>query len=159
MKKVLIPVLVALASCSLLTSCAGLKVGPAKYVHKNPSFSITYPSDWTKGIDPESLLFAYTGPYKLPDLRVKKATSLGSPEDSAKSLCAVLKKGSKAQTCKILYTKKITLSDGTPAHEVYVEWRHPQVMLHSTQVKAEKGKTAISAVITNMGEIDEGLKA
>jgi len=159
MKKGLMLVLIALACCALLTSCAGLKVAPAKFVHNDPAFSIEYPGEWTKGSRPESLLYAYTGAYKLPGIAVNKnAASLGTTDDAAKGLCESLKKDSEAQSCKILYAKRITLSDGTPANEVSVEWKHPAALLYSVMVGAAKNKTTVNATITHFAPIDEGLK-
>ena len=159
MKKTLMVVLIALACCALLTSCAGLKVAPAKFVHNNPAFSVEYPSDWKKGTTPGALLFVYTGTFKVPQMQIDKTIATGgTPEDTAKNLCKQFKEERKSPYCKIKYAKGLKLTDGTPAQEFEIEWFGDGVPLHTAEFVIIKGKTAISATLTDIYPINEGLK-
>jgi hypothetical protein len=160
MKKVLMLILVGLACCVLLTSCAGIKVAQTKYVHNDPVFSIEYPYEWKKDTKEGTLLWVYTGPYKVPQMQIDKdPASTISLEDFAKGLCVTAKKdpANKTGRCKILDSKEITLADGTSAYETYYEW-DGDVPLYSFSVSGTTGKTSITSTLTDMVPLGKELK-
>jgi len=159
MKKNLMLVLIGFAFCAVLTSCAALKVAPAKFAYNDPAFSVEYPSDWKKGTTPGALLFVYTGTFKVPQMQIDKTIATGgNSQDTAKNLCKDFKEDRGSPYCKIKYAKDLKLTDGTPAQEFYVEWFGDGVPLHTAQFVIIKGKTVISATMTDNNPIGEELK-
>jgi hypothetical protein len=137
-------------------------IGPL-FENQSPAFSINYPSNWKKGKKGENdFLFLKTGAYGLPNMRVSKSSSFTSsttPEQAAESAVETFITKFKAKKCKVLYTKAITLADGTPAVETEIKWNHPSTVLYTCNIQAEKGGVAITAGCTDMMKVSEKNKA
>ncbi|MCK5685651.1 hypothetical protein KAJ27_16075 [bacterium] len=163
------------ALCALfLQACMSTGTGKASVVEGNksigplfenqvPGFSINYPSSWKKGkLKGTDYLFLKTGIYGLPNMRVSKNathTESTTPEQAAKAAINTFVKNYKAKNCKVLYTKRITLADGTPAVEMEIQWKHPDIMLYSCLVQTKKGDVALTATTTDMAKVKEKNKA
>jgi len=133
-----------------------------EYVNVNPSFSIVIPSwgdDEKEAVDYVALGY---GMFKVPKYYVSKAgyyTEESNAESLAKAMMVILKDRYGAKDLNITYTKIIKLSDGTPAYEAGIHWRHPETRLYSSCMWAKKGNTRIAVTISNTDEITDSLKA
>jgi len=132
------------------------------YVNAKPAFSIIVPSwgeDEKEAVDYVAL---GQGVFKVPKFYVMNAdyfTDKSNAESLAKAMIEILKDRYGAKDLKITYTKEIKLADGTPAFEAGLEWQHPQTVLYSSCIWAKKGNTKIAVIISDMGNVNESLKA
>ena len=127
------------------------------YTHETPGLSIVFPETWSTGEpDPGCLFTAKGGMFGIPKMNVLKERAFASPEDAAKDTIRILEEGKGAQNCRVVYAKKTTLADGTPAFEIMITWDHPMIPgLYTVKTIAQKGDVIIGASITDDKEISE----
>ena len=125
------------------------------YSNKTPDFTITYPETWSAGgPDPGCLFTAKGGMFGIPIMNVRKEKAFASPEDAAKDTIRILEEGKGAKNCRVVYAKKTTLADGTPAFEIMISWDHPMAPgLYTAKTIAQNGNVIIGASITDNKEI------
>ena len=127
------------------------------YTYETPGFSIIYPETLSAGEpDPGCLFTAKGSMFGIPKMNVLKEKAFASPEDVAKDTIRIVEEGKGAKNCKVVYAKKTTLSDGTPAFEIMITWDHPMIPgLYTVKTIAQKGDVIIGASITDDKEISE----
>ncbi len=127
------------------------------YTHEKPGFSIIYPEAWSAGEpDPGCFFTAKGGMFGIPKMNVLKEKAFASPEDLAKDTIRIVEEGKGAKNCRIVYAKKTTLADGTPAFEIMITWDHPMIPgLYTVKTIAQKGDVIIGASITDNKEIGD----
>lgn len=155
-----------LSACTTTgTSTASVSKAPKGEVFENPSpeFSIRHPSYWNKGkLGKSDYLYIETGEYALPNMRFSKnsfITDATTPEQGGQYLMDALVRSSNASGCKVLYSKAVVLSDGTPAIETEVQWNHPQLVLYTCSVLVKKGDVGLTLSVTDMKSVHEQYKA
>lgn len=129
---------------------------------KSPNFTFTLPS-WDKSpktrnpnsvvrmtADPDELTTLDAGVSDLPEGQTFK--------DLPKDQVAWFEDTYNATNCEILYERDIKLSDGTPAYEWEIKWRHPAVLLYSYNVVAFKDKKKVQITVTSNDKITNNLK-
>ena len=112
------------------------------------TFSMSVPEGWKKGDprpeDPNEVFFAYTGSFKIPALTVKRvnAADVSSATSAGGSLCKAMSRYWEADGCEVIYSKGITLNDGSSAFESQVKWKHPFANVYTAEITVTKNGVA-----------------
>jgi hypothetical protein len=131
------------------------------FVNKSPDFILTVPM-WSKvnSRHPASILRKALDPSEVTafDVIVYDLPEGHSYKDIGKDMVDYRKDKYKALNFKILYEKEIKLSDGTPAYELELKWKHPEILLYTYEVVVFKDKKIIAISVTSDKQINDKLK-
>lgn len=151
-------IIIFIIAIALVPACSQKKPAVMK-----PSFTIDTPEGWTHGNprpdDPREVLNVYTGIYKVPALTANRIepAEVTSPEDAAKHVCESMKEYFESESCEVIYTKNITLEDGSPAFETQIKWKHPFALFYTAQVMTKKGNLAYTAAVHDLKPLSNEL--
>ena len=135
-----------------------LRIEGNLYEHKSPAFFIVYPMSWKEAKpDGDAFFKVASGAIGIPSINIGSQEMDQSPQDTGKGLCKDI--STMGTNCRIIYSKKISLADGTPAFETLAIWDHALMPgVNTCRVVAKKGDTCISVSLTDIGQIKEEYK-
>ncbi len=127
------------------------------YNHPSPAFSVIYPDSLTKkNPDPGCYFTATGGVLPIPKMNILSEREYTSLDNFVKNTVKILENDKRASNCKVLYSKKTQLQDGTPAFEALIKWDHPFIDgLYTAKIVAKKGDSIIAVSITDKKELND----
>jgi hypothetical protein len=130
--------------------------GEILFEHENPTFSLRFPESWTFK-DPGEREYVHVAAAKgAPNIIVAPADLLEDPDADriAQQDFQSLKASQSFRVGEIAYAREVALSDGTPAYETLIRWRHPlyRVKLATLYLQVLKDDTALKLIATDLGD-------
>jgi hypothetical protein len=130
--------------------------GELLFEYQDPAFSLRFPEAWAFKDAGEREYVHVAAAKGAPNIIVARADLPEAPDADqiAQQNFESLKDSQGFKIGTIAYAREVMLSDGTPAYETLIRWRHPlyRVKLATLYLQVFKDGTALKLVATDLGD-------
>lgn len=153
-------VFVLVSSVLMMQMSCSNAVNSELFVHQSPGFTLTVPQ-WTdqKNKNPDVVLKRLAGSGPIPEILV--VVSDRRTGTTYKDTVSGFQKGLERQlgsAVEVVYSRDLTLKDGTPAYEIELGWKYGMWPAHSYIVVVFKDQKTIWVGVSDKLWIGDDLK-